>query len=216
MLVFFSELWLVFRARFRSPVEIREVATLDIRGWPHHLDLVRHMGNGVYANLATLGRWDHLIMSGCSSLFRQRGWYGVVTTQTLTYKRSLKLWQQFALETRILGMVGQNVVLEHTFIRGNEVVASVTAQLRILRRSGGSVAEREILEVFPGLSEMSAALRACWPGSTSPNADIDRGIGTSTTAPGRSRDVTLHEGLHQARTGTDPPSSRPLRNIAVG
>lgn len=114
------------------------------------LDPLRHVNNGKYLSMLDLGRLDLMQRSGFWAAIGARGWYPVVSAQTITYKRSLTLGQRFTLVTRVLGVDERAVYLEQTFVRRGAVVARAVVQGRFLRRTGGTVTPTELFEAAGG------------------------------------------------------------------
>ena len=97
-------LWVLWRARRGSPLAPTDVGSVRFRVLPNDLDLQRHMNNGVYLSLMDLGRIDLMVRSGVWSELTARGYYPVIVSSTITYRRSLELWQTYELESRMVGM----------------------------------------------------------------------------------------------------------------
>jgi hypothetical protein len=74
----------------------------------------------------------------------KKGWYAVVAAETITFRRSLELWQRFDLETRLIGHDDRAVYLEHRALVGEEIYARAIIRARILRRTGGTVPHDEL------------------------------------------------------------------------
>lgn len=106
---------------------------------PTDIDLLRHMNNGRYLSLFDLGRWDLMVRTGLMDVVSARGWYAVVGNETITFRRSLKLWQRFEVQTRWIGHDDRALYLEHRAVVRGEVYASAIIRARMLRRSGGTV-----------------------------------------------------------------------------
>lgn len=140
-------------ARRRGPLGIWDTAKTPFRVLPTDLDVLRHMNNGRYLSLLDLGRMDHMLRSGFWRLITARGWYPVVAGQTVTYRKSLELWQRFEIHSRVLGVDDRWVYLEQTFRRGETVHAEAIVRARFLRRSGGSVPVEELAEVIGGVPD---------------------------------------------------------------
>jgi acyl-CoA thioesterase FadM len=83
--------------------------------------------------------------SGVAKQIAERGWYPVVVSETIQFRKSLQLFDRFVVETTILGWDDKAFLLEQTFIRKNEAVASAIIRARFLKRSGGSVLPTELL-----------------------------------------------------------------------
>ena len=140
-------LWLMLRSRRRPPLAITDVARLELRVRPTDLDLQRHMNNGVYLSIADLGRFDLLIRSGFWAEMRRRGWYPVVQSATVTYRRSLEPRQRYALETRFAGVDERCVYIEQRFVVDGQIAARLHIKGRFLQRGGGIVPMDELLAV---------------------------------------------------------------------
>ena len=113
---------------------------------PTDIDLLGHMNNGRYASLFDLGRFDLLIRTGLWDAMNERGWYGVVASESVTFRKSLELWQRFTVESRLLGHDDKSVYQIHRAVVGGEVYAEMIVRVRFLRRRGGIVPMEELFE----------------------------------------------------------------------
>ena len=120
------------------------IGTIRLTTLPTDLDILRHMNNGRYLSLFDLGRWDLLIRTGLFDTMKERGWYAVVSSETVTFRKSLELWQRFDVESRLIGHDDKAVFLEHRAVVDDEVYARVIVRARMLRRSGGTVSHDEL------------------------------------------------------------------------
>lgn len=150
--VIWRTLLIILSARRRSrrgdTLDPTGVSRVRITTLPTDLDILRHMNNGRYLSLFDLGRWDLLIRTGLFTTMSKQGWYAVVSSETVTFRKSLRLWQRFDIESRFMGHDGQGFFLEHRAVIDNEVYARVIVRARILRRSGGTVPSEELFDVF--------------------------------------------------------------------
>lgn len=144
---------------FRPRCEPLGPARKRFRVWPPDLDVLLHVNNGVYLTMLDVARVDLLLRSGLGARLLQRGFYPVVAAETIRFRRSLQLFQAFDVETVIIGWDEKAFILQHRFLRGDELVAEAVVRSRFLKRGGGSVAAREILDVI-GHSQPSPALPA--------------------------------------------------------
>jgi len=124
------------------------IGRVRVRTLPTDIDLLGHMNNGRYASLFDLGRFDLLIRTGIWDVFQQRGWYGVVASETVTFRRSLNLWQRFTIETRLHGHDDKSVYMVHRAVVDGEVYAEMLVRSRFLRRAGGIVPLDELFEAL--------------------------------------------------------------------
>jgi acyl-CoA thioesterase FadM len=120
----------LFRARL-DPV--RDASRLDFRVWPTDLDLSFHMNNGRYLTVMDLGRADLMLRSGLWRAALKYRWAPVVNAAKIRFRRELKLFQSFRLETRIVAWGETDVVMEHRLLgrrRTGEEVLSANALAR--------------------------------------------------------------------------------------
>ncbi len=139
--------------RRRKPLDLWDVARIDFRVSPSDLDVLGHMNNGKYLTLMDLGRVDWLTRAGFWAKLKTRGWYPVVASQTVTYRRSLEPGQRFELCTRMLGFYEGSSFVEQTFVRDSRVYAQAIVRARFRKRSGGRVEMHEIEELAGGTPE---------------------------------------------------------------
>jgi acyl-CoA thioesterase FadM len=155
--------WLVLTARFRSRCPVLGPVRTPFRVLPTDLDVLRHMNNGVYLSLLDLARTDLMIRSGLMTPVRERGWYPVVTAESIRFRRSLTLFQRFHIETRVHGWDEKSFVIEQRFTRGDDTVAIALVAGRFLGPQG-SVPPADVLALggldpaSPPLPEWAARL----------------------------------------------------------
>ncbi|MFD3443350.1 thioesterase family protein [Microbacteriaceae bacterium 4G12] len=136
-------------AALQPSVGAYEVARARFLVLPTDLDVFRHMNNGVYLSILDLGRLELLRRSGIWTVFQRNGWYPVVVSETISFRKSLQLWQRFEVESRILGYDERAVYVEQRFVREGEIYAQAFVRARILRRTGGVVPIPELLAQVP-------------------------------------------------------------------
>ncbi|SFI48010.1 Acyl-CoA thioesterase FadM [Microbacterium saccharophilum] len=121
---------------------------MRLRTLPTDIDLLRHMNNGRYASLFDLGRFDLLIRTGIWDAMNTRGWYAVVANETITFRKSLELWQPFTVESRLYGHDDKAVYQIHRAVVDGEVYAEMIVRARFLRRGGGVVPMEELFSAL--------------------------------------------------------------------
>jgi len=110
-------LHLIIASFFRARLDpVKDVSRLSFRVWPHDLDTSLHMNNGRYWTLMDLGRTDIMIRSGLWRPVLRHGWVPVVSAGQIRFRRDLRPFQPFTLETRILTWSEGHVVIEHRLI----------------------------------------------------------------------------------------------------
>lgn len=134
--------------RLRGPLAPTAVGRVRVRTLPTDIDLLGHMNNGRYGSLFDLGRFDLLIRTGIWGVFQKQGWYAVVASETITFRKSLQLWQRFTVESRLMGHDEKSAYLIHRAVVNGEVYAEMIVRARFLRRSGGIVSHEELFEAL--------------------------------------------------------------------
>ena len=134
----------VLRARRRPAVDIHDPAALPLRVWPNDTDLLHHMNNGTYLSVMDLGRLDLLTRAGLWKVMRANGVYPVVTSETISFRKSLLPRQRYTLHTRIVGYDAISVYVEQRFTVDDEIYAVGFVRGRMLRRGGGALTMAEL------------------------------------------------------------------------
>jgi acyl-CoA thioesterase FadM len=102
----------------------------------------------VYLSIFDIGRFDMLRRNGVWQIFAERGWYPVVASETITFRKSLQLWQAFTVESRIIGFDEKAVYVQQRAVVKGEVFAEAFIKGRFLKRAGGTVAIDELLDAI--------------------------------------------------------------------
>ncbi|HEY5231382.1 MAG TPA: acyl-CoA thioesterase [Galbitalea sp.] len=140
-------LLMMITSRRKPRKDFRDVGRIRMRVMPNDLDLLRHVNNGIYLSIMDLGRTDLMIRTGKWQELTRLGWYPVAAAVTVTYRRSLRLWQKYTLETRVIGFDEKAMYVGQRFVRDNEVYVEAVMRGRFLRKSGGTVTVAELGEV---------------------------------------------------------------------
>ncbi|WP_159603492.1 thioesterase family protein [Agromyces humi] len=146
-------LHVLFLSRRKPDLGHYDVARTNFITLPTDLDINRHMNNGVYFSIMDVARFDMLVRNGVWGAFRAKGWYPVVASETITFRKSLSLWQRFTIESKLVGYDDKAVYMEQRFVRpGPDGEAEVYAQgfirARFLRKTGGTVPVSELIAEF--------------------------------------------------------------------
>jgi acyl-CoA thioesterase FadM len=146
--VIWRTLLVMWRARRRVRREGRlaptEISRIRVTTLPTDLDILRHMNNGRYLSLFDLGRWDLLVRTGMLDVMKRNNWYAVVSSETITFRKSLELWQRFDVESRLIGHDDKAIYLEHRAVVDGEIYARAIIRSRMLKRSGGTLSHEEL------------------------------------------------------------------------
>ena len=136
--------------RFRSKENFLGFGRRTFRVWPTDLDIYRHMNNGIFLTLMDIGRYDMSVRSGAWQRWKKLGWYPVVVAETITFRKSLELWQAFDIESKVVGWDDQAFYFEQRFVVADEIYSKAIVRVRFLKRSRGSVTPNQVLEAGGG------------------------------------------------------------------
>jgi YbgC/YbaW family acyl-CoA thioester hydrolase len=110
-----------FRPRLAVP---HGVSRLTFRVWFNDLDTNGHVNNGRYWTLFDLGRTDMMIRMGLLRAVLKHKWTPIVGGGAIRFRRELRLFQPFVLETRIAAWTENRVVFEQRILSDGDVVAT--------------------------------------------------------------------------------------------
>ena len=135
-------------------------STTHLRVRPGDLDMYLHVNNGVYLQMMDIARTNLLADLGAFATLKEKRWYPVVAASTMTYRRSLQLWDRFEITSQVVGWDPRVVYLEQVFTRRGEHVARGLVAGRFLGPAGARIDPEDLV----------AALE---PGTTSPELPSD-------------------------------------------
>ena len=117
---------------------------------PGDLDFYLHVNNGVYLQMMDVARSNFLADLGAFGLLRDKGWYPVVASSTMKYRRSLQLWDRFEITTRVLGWDDRVGYLEQVFTRGGDLCARGLIAGRFLSKAGDRIPGPDVVGLLGG------------------------------------------------------------------
>src|SRR5260221_7464757 len=138
----FTVILLALFSRRRAPFE---ESRLRLRVWPNDCDLNFHLNDGRYVSLAGLGRIDLLARSGLLRIARKRGWFPVVGSATIRYRKSLLPFERFILRSRLAAWDEKWFYIEHLFERGDGSIGARLIVRSVLRTKSGPVPTADAL-----------------------------------------------------------------------
>lgn len=148
-------LWLLIAAPFRARIPAPfGVSLLHFRVWPHDLDTNLHMNNGRYLTIADLGRTDLLLRMGLIKLVLKEGLQPMLSGSAIRYRRELRPFQAFRLESSILCWRGTSFVMQHRFVIKGKDGQDQTAAIALVR--GGLYDKKRRL--FVGAERLAQAV----------------------------------------------------------
>lgn len=135
-----------FRKFTDSKVGMGEPTSIEMRVLPTDLDFLWHVNNGVYFSFMDFGRMNMIFRNGIFDLCQKKGWYGVVASETMKFKKSLQLWDKFTLQTQMTGYDDKYFYITQKFIHKDAVVAQGLVKIRFLSKKGGGVSTSDIIQ----------------------------------------------------------------------
>lgn len=129
-------LMLLITSRRRPPLSIWGSSSLPLRVLPTDIDIALHVNNGMYFSLMDLGRFDLMVRAGVWDRMRSRGWSPVVNLETITFRKSLQLWQAYTIESKIIGFDEKAIFFEQRMVADGEIYARAYIATRLVSKQG--------------------------------------------------------------------------------
>ena len=134
-----------------------------MRVLPNDLDVQMHMNNGRFLSIMDLGRIDLMVRSGFWDIARKNGWFPLVGSVKIDYRRMLTPFSKYDMTSRIIGWDDRWLFIEQEFILGDKIAAHAIFKTMI-RSKQGLVTPTEVMKatgfnlVSPELSDEVKAL----------------------------------------------------------
>ena len=122
----------------KSKVDLLATTRVRLRVWPNDLDFNAHVNNGRYLTLADIGRVHWFVRTGVLAVARQQKALPVIGDAIAKFRKDLRVFQSFEIQTRMIGWDDKWGFLEHRFVRKDRVIG-VVAVRGVFRRSDGPV-----------------------------------------------------------------------------
>jgi acyl-CoA thioesterase FadM len=135
--------WLISLRRERLPVGVAE-SRLRMITLPNDLDFNLHMTNGRFLTIADLSRIDLFLRTGLAKVMVKEKWAPIITEHTMSYKRSLNLFQKFDLVMQLTHWDERCFYMSHQFIVGDRIVAEGSS-MGVIRSRDGVVPPETVL-----------------------------------------------------------------------
>jgi acyl-CoA thioesterase FadM len=127
--LWFRVIWLFVSALFRGKITPPDgISRIEFRVWPHDLDTNLHLNNGRYLTMADLGRMDLLLRAGLLRAVLKEGLLPMLSGTAIRYRREIRPFQRFILQSRIVCWRATAFVMEHRYIvekDGEEITAAL-------------------------------------------------------------------------------------------
>ena len=121
---------------WRSSLKMDEECSTPFTVLPTDLDLNLHMNNARYFAWMDLARLDLLQRTGLLRIFKSNKWFPVVADETISFGKSLDLFNKVNVITKIRGWDEKFIFLEQRFERDNETIAGGIVKSCILNNNG--------------------------------------------------------------------------------
>ena len=149
----------VMLARRAGPLPLGQAHVSRHLCWPWDLDLWVELNNGRTLTLMDLGRIPMFIRSGLTATIRRHGWGITVAGVSVRYRRRIRAFERFTLQSRILGWDERFLYVEHVIRkRGGE--AATQALYRIAATCPEGILPAPRLAEAAGFGAQSPALPA--------------------------------------------------------
>ena len=149
MNLYFRFMWLMLtRLVIRVPIDIFSKCSTTFRVNIFDLDLNMHMNNGRYFAIMDLGRFDLLLKSNTFWMLAKQGFFPVVTSQSIRFKKSLGPFQKFQILTQIESWDEKDFYISQKFIKDDIVYAQGYVKGRFLQRGKGAASTRDLFNLI--------------------------------------------------------------------
>lgn len=117
MNLWFRLFWYLVTAGTRPRLTLpQDASRLYFRVLPNDLDTSGHLNNGRYLTLMDFGRLDIMVGSGLWRAVLRYKWTPIANAVMIRFRREIRLFQRFRLESRIIAWETTTVVMEQVFI----------------------------------------------------------------------------------------------------
>ncbi len=150
MNLYFRLLWVVLSTLWKPRItDIFTTGLLTFRVLPNDLDTNMHMNNGRYFSIMDLGRFDVMLKSKTFWKIFKQGYYPVVSSQSIRFKKSFGLFASFEVITLIESWDERNFYMHQKFIKDDVIYAEGYVKTRFRQRGRKeSVPSKEIFELL--------------------------------------------------------------------
>jgi len=138
---------LFIKSRWKPQLDLVDKSILKFYVLPTDLDINMHMNNGRFNSIMDLGRVDIMQRTGLLAVLRQRKWFGVVGSIHTRFRRPLKLFQAYELQSQIIYWDDKWTWVEHKMYSRDKLICSALVQT-LIRIKGANVATPELLKLL--------------------------------------------------------------------
>ena len=132
-----------FMSFIRQKIFITDTSTLSFRVWPFDADL-KYMNNSSFWTIAEIGVMDLYFRSGALKICKKNQWLPLMTSQKMVFRRPLKRFMKFQLETRIIYWDERTIYFNHIFLKNGKLIANCFIDV-VLVSKNGKIAPQKIM-----------------------------------------------------------------------
>lgn len=149
MNLYFRFMFLLLKRVFlKKPLDLFDPCETTFWVNPLDLDMNLHMNNGRYLSIMDLGRFDLMIRGGVFWTYIKKGYYPVVFSESIRFKKSLQPFQTFKMITTIESWDEKDFYISQKFKVKGEIIAEGYIRGRFKQRGRkGSVPTPEVFSV---------------------------------------------------------------------
>jgi acyl-CoA thioesterase FadM len=162
MNLYFRLVWTWLRARRKPPIEMGDTIELDMRVWPHDLDINGHMNNGRYMTITDLALIEYLTRAGFMQVAVRKGWRPMLGGSIISYRRGLKPFTVYTLRFSMLCWDERWNYMAFEFLYGGRTMAHGHSKGAIIGSKGivSSADARDAMGLNPASPEFPASISA--------------------------------------------------------
>ena len=146
----------IFFAKRALPLNPLDISRVTMRVLPNDLDVQMHMNNGRFLSIMDLGRIDLMVRTGFWAVARKNGWFPLVGSVKIEYRRTLAVFEKFEMTSQIISWDDRWIFMEQHLISGGKLAAKATFKTMI-RSKQGLITPTEVMRAT-GIELMSPAL----------------------------------------------------------
>jgi acyl-CoA thioesterase FadM len=144
---------LMVRCFFSRPRGLLDTYELKFRAIPFIDTDFSRLFTQTYSSFMGMARWHYIFSSQFKAVALKRRWAPVTTSETITYKKSIRVFEKVTLVTKLVCWDSRRFYLHHAFLVNGEERAFALVE-GLLRGPEGHLNPKEVFQVM-GLTSAS-------------------------------------------------------------
>ncbi|MEO0762213.1 MAG: acyl-CoA thioesterase, partial [Pseudomonadota bacterium] len=116
-----------------------QASTVTTRVWPWDADVFMELNNGRHLTLFDVGRFHHGARLGLIPVLRREGWGLAVGGAWVQYRKRIRLFERFAIRTRLVARDSRWFYFEQTTLKGDTPCSSALLRVAVIDGPKGAV-----------------------------------------------------------------------------